>query len=355
MPSVPHAGRSLARLAAAALTRTRYRYRPAHRQRVSVADQDRQPAVGEDVAGDAAEHQLAQTGATVAAHDQEVGAGCGRGVEERRADRSALARHLAARAGGAPRFEILDQVDASAAVRQVFALSTWTAPAASMNGRAPATARAASALSFQAIATVRPMLGAPWSGTIRSGRPAPNRVASRTVPSSGGAFSSGRHSTVRSLTRAFLGIISSRRPVSSTQAADAAPAALGWSLIAAPDLPQAASNVARAAALRRSISASAAWVSWSITAGDTPSPITGIASRGSTRTNRPVRCAPKRCATPNAASRLRASLSAPKTGARMIRMLMMDALLALTRPKPSADRDLQPVYDTLGDGQLQPH
>jgi len=53
-------------------------------------------------------------------------------------------------------------------------------------------------------------------------------------------------------------MVSSRRPVSSTQPADAVRAAPGLSLIAMSALPQAASNVARAAALRRSISALAA-------------------------------------------------------------------------------------------------
>jgi hypothetical protein len=63
-----------------------------------VADQDRQPAVGEDVAGDPAEHELAQAGPAVAAHDQEVGAGRGRGVQERRADRFAKKKLATSRA-----------------------------------------------------------------------------------------------------------------------------------------------------------------------------------------------------------------------------------------------------------------
>ena len=287
-------------------------------QRRSVTDQDGRRAVGEDMAGHAAEHQLAQAGAAVAAHDQEVGTSLARG--SRSAAPTARPRGHRLRVQAMPRHSRYwtKSRSASASVRHVAALRTWTDRRPPETERRP-TARAASALSFHATATEWPTVGAPCGGTIRSGRPAPNSVASRTAANSGGVCSSGRQSTVRSLARAFFGITTSRLPVF-----DPARRGRATRLVAR--------SRCRTCHRRHRMSSSGRTPPIHLGRGrlselvdhrrDTPSPITGIASRGSIRTNRPLTWAPKRRATPNAASRLLASLASPNTGTRVIRMLM---------------------------------
>jgi ATP-dependent Clp protease ATP-binding subunit ClpB len=129
------------------------------------------------------------------------------------------------------------------------------------HGTALATARAASALPFQAMATRSPSSARAPGGTSSSGRPAPNRVASITAAMSGGASPSARPNTTRSLARARRGTIWSRRPVSSVHPAEAARRPGGTLATASAAALQADSNAAFARLRWRSISASAALVS----------------------------------------------------------------------------------------------